>query len=362
MSKWKLNPTLKILESADFNHVLPLKSRIGIFTKYHGPRSIVIPTLLASSLTKIQPGESLEKVFDKDLISFLSQCEIILEEEIHPEIQYECKLIPEFSNHAIFDFTIDSYFSVENDPLKGMQLLKKSPMLGTLAQYEITKDTFDAFILLSCSVKGEIPRNVTGALTKSGCFTTERTIAERKQKEIDNFENNQNEYCQSRFTIINEVVSKLELECIQKYCKQVKNRGFLDGDFISGGKQRSHIYNDPQLAWLHLRSADLVSAIVRKKMEPSYSFLAFYNEGGDLPLHRDKPNCQVSISLAIDSSSNCVLNQWPLLIQHSNQPIKEIFWSIGEGLLFEGVNIAHKRLALPKNQSATFLILHYFGS
>lgn len=74
---------------------------------------------------------------------------------------------------------------------------------------------------------------------------------------------------------------------------------------------------------LHHQLTDYATEIFGQEVKPSYSFLSLYDDGGQCPLHLDRPQCRYTIDYLIRQDDD---NPWPINIgpQMSNREVKRV--------------------------------------
>jgi hypothetical protein len=97
-----------------------------------------------------------------------------------------------------------------------------------------------------------------------------------------------------------------------------------------------------------------VEELSGKQLHPTYSFVRIYRRGDRLERHRDRPSCEVSVSVNLGSDSEC---PWPLWIAG---PCGEKAAHLGPGdaLLYRGNDCEHWREPF-EGSDWTQLFLHY---
>ena len=142
--------------------------------------------------------------------------------------------------------------------------------------------------------------------------------------------------------------------------------GWLRRD--TGEIERLIAHNDPVarrvLEWL----CPWLSAVTGIALAPSYAFFAEYRHGADLPRHTDRDQCEVTVSLFIEylpgdgtgwpGDAPC---PWPLVIHAPGGDIA-LNQPPGGGPVFRGRALDHSRPALPVNDRARMLFLHYVAA
>jgi hypothetical protein len=118
-------------------------------------------------------------------------------------------------------------------------------------------------------------------------------------------------------------------------------------------------HNDPGLRLAHAALTATVSAVVGEAVKPSYVYAAVYHDGADLPTHRDRSQCEYTVSVCVD----CVPDPyrevpWPIVLETSAGRV-QVYQALGDGLLFKGTQITHGRPELAAGLSVASGFFHY---
>jgi hypothetical protein len=89
-------------------------------------------------------------------------------------------------------------------------------------------------------------------------------------------------------------------------------------------------------------------------LSPTYSYFRLYKHGDSLERHRDRPACEVSVSVNIGQAPS---DAWPLYVEGSAGPYGA-FLSPGDGLLYRGIDLFHWREPFQGNRLVQ-VFLHY---
>jgi hypothetical protein len=89
-------------------------------------------------------------------------------------------------------------------------------------------------------------------------------------------------------------------------------------------------------------------------LSPTYSYFRLYKHGDSLERHRDRPACEVSVSLNIGQVPS---DAWPLYVEGSAGPYGASL-SPGDGLLYRGIDVFHWREPFQGNRLVQ-VFLHY---
>jgi hypothetical protein len=90
------------------------------------------------------------------------------------------------------------------------------------------------------------------------------------------------------------------------------------------------------------------------RLYPTYSYFRVYKQGDVLKRHKDRPACEISISLTLGIQGS---HKWPLCIQG---PLgsDEVYLDPGDALLYRGIECAHWREAF-RGEHMAQVFLHY---
>ena len=99
----------------------------------------------------------------------------------------------------------------------------------------------------------------------------------------------------------------------------------------------------------------IYSQILGKNLIPTYSFFRKYYQTNTLEKHQDRPSCQYSATIQIDSSKD---EFWPIWIQSKNGQDVECNSKIGDAVFYKGCEVLHWREEL-KYEHSSHLFLHW---
>ena len=102
-------------------------------------------------------------------------------------------------------------------------------------------------------------------------------------------------------------------------------------------------YGAPAFDALLIYLMDDVSAMVGEPVVPTYSYARVYREGDELHRHRDRPACEHSLTLHLDSSGG----SWPVEFQAINGHVASFDLNPGDAVLYHGIEIPHWRGRCP---------------
>ena len=100
-----------------------------------------------------------------------------------------------------------------------------------------------------------------------------------------------------------------------------------------------------------------ISSIIEEPVIPTYCYGRIYKEGGTLSNHRDRPSCEISISLHLGGDS-----LWDFCIESKNREYKCVSLEKGDAILYLGNRAMHYRPGEYCGESYGQVFLHYIKS
>ena len=119
-------------------------------------------------------------------------------------------------------------------------------------------------------------------------------------------------------------------------------------EMFSGTKS---VYADPVFESLLNFIKPKVEKACKKELVPTYSFWRTYFKTQDCPPHKDRPSCQISVTLCIDASDK--KDMWDINVE--DQVFK---LDVGEGVIYRGCEQEHWRHELQYDWHRQ-VFLHY---
>lgn len=99
----------------------------------------------------------------------------------------------------------------------------------------------------------------------------------------------------------------------------------------------------------------IYSQISGKNLIPTYSYYRKYFQNNILEKHSDRPSCQYSATIQIDSSKD---ESWPIWIKDKNNQDIECNSKIGDIIYYKGTEVLHWRKEL-KYEHSSHLFFHW---
>ena len=136
--------------------------------------------------------------------------------------------------------------------------------------------------------------------------------------------------------------------------------------FMNGVIRKQPIMYDPDrgFCWQQYRPLDRMLEEVKPKIEkivgeelfPTYSYITGYTNNSYMLPHKDRPSCEISVSINLASTSNWALNFTDLTGKDCQLTTK-----IGDGVVYLGTEVTHWRDLLVNSTPEFFIqtFLHY---
>jgi hypothetical protein len=160
------------------------------------------------------------------------------------------------------------------------------------------------------------------------------------------------EIIQNNYIYVPEFISKDEArhlaEEFQEYCKKFNKKDVTD--------PAPHV--NSELNWLPfvrllVQKIPEVSKIIGEEVLPTYTYARWQTKGHDLPRHRDRASCEISISLNLKKDLD-----WGIWIQKPTGEEFEINLNPGDAVLYLGCQADHWRNKF-EGEEHIQVFLHY---
>ena len=99
-----------------------------------------------------------------------------------------------------------------------------------------------------------------------------------------------------------------------------------------------------------------VSALLGEKVLPTYTYARVYKEGSELVRHRDRPACEISLTLNLSKDVN-----WPIYFQRPDNSETSIELEPGDAVMYLGCQSDHWRNKF-EGRECVQLFMHYVRS
>jgi len=161
-----------------------------------------------------------------------------------------------------------------------------------------------------------------------------------------------------RYAVLRRLLPPYLAAALRRYYRAAVAEGLFErGDMQN--QRRLIAHNEPLARWVQASLSPLVARVAGEPVRPSYVYFARY-DAGDLPPHKDRPQCELSLSLLVDYEPEPAdLSPWALHVQRDGARPRAVRLGIGDALFYRGCELTHFRKALPAGHRSTHLFLHY---
>jgi hypothetical protein len=146
--------------------------------------------------------------------------------------------------------------------------------------------------------------------------------------------------------------AQVSATCGEKYGHEVyKHKPNMLGDWFDPMAPGVYTnYGDVMTETLLKDYQPKLEKIIDIDLVPTYSFLRLYQHGSELKMHKDRPSCEISVTLCLGYDSNY---NWPMYVE-----AKPIELEPGDIIVYKGENLKHGRDVF-KGQNHAQCFLHY---
>jgi hypothetical protein len=113
-------------------------------------------------------------------------------------------------------------------------------------------------------------------------------------------------------------------------------------------------YGDPLMERLLVALQPTWEEMLETELYPTYSYFRSYSTHDELPRHKDRPACEVTVSLCLGLNPAA---PWPLYLERESE-IHAVSLLPGDGVLYSGCVMAHWREPFP-GVFCNQVFLHY---
>ena len=115
------------------------------------------------------------------------------------------------------------------------------------------------------------------------------------------------------------------------------------------------VYGDPAFDMIMAMSTEDVGNIVGKSLIPQYTYARIYKNDSVLERHKDRPECEYSVSLCLGGDYE---TPWPIWIKDFSDGDHKVALNQGDMLVYQGTKLEHWREKFEGNAQYQ-LFMHY---
>jgi len=128
----------------------------------------------------------------------------------------------------------------------------------------------------------------------------------------------------------------------------------LQGDYQAPNS--SSMYDFMSFVRLLVEKVPEISELLGEKVLPTYTYARVYKEGSELLRHRDRPACEISLTLNLSKDKN-----WPIYFERPDGSETSVELEPGDAVMYLGCQSDHWRNKF-EGQECVQLFMHYVRS
>lgn len=154
------------------------------------------------------------------------------------------------------------------------------------------------------------------------------------------------------------LINPLQVGAMRTYARALRREGYLNSPRETDISKTRHFLHDEVVGrFFHLNMVELVSRMTGIESKASFSGLSHYLPGSLLTAHRDRPQCRLNVSLAVDNNRGLgKAGEWPLFIEYRGKAHR-IILQPGDGVIYSGHKSHHWRNAQPQGMVTSLYLL-----
>lgn len=155
------------------------------------------------------------------------------------------------------------------------------------------------------------------------------------------------------YVLVKGAVSKELVDLITQYTLFDEAVNFNPDQQVPGAHVK---YADPIMESLLIKLQSTIEENTGKSVYPTYSFYRIYRPGDELAHHKDRPSCELSITVSLGYDYKGSNTKWPIYVD-GNACVLEP----GDLVCYRGVDLDHWRepLVAPEGSWHSQAFLHY---
>ena len=149
-----------------------------------------------------------------------------------------------------------------------------------------------------------------------------------------------------KYKKVNNFFNENELKILSTYCDMQSRISMKNFEF---SKWHQGFYGEPIMDSMLLNKKDIVEKETNLELLPTYSFWRLYTKFQQLPKHKDRPSCEISLTA-------CIMNdgtEWPIFIDGN-----PILLNPGDACIYLGCESFHWREKFQGDHN-TQVFFHY---
>ena len=137
-----------------------------------------------------------------------------------------------------------------------------------------------------------------------------------------------------KYKLIPKLLDDKEIFLLKEYCKNKHINNQNNFDLIQNNCGDTYYYKDPLMQVILKSKKQIIEKQIGFELNETYTFWRCYTYGAELVKHTDRPSCEISATVFIDSDKL----DWPIFMDG-----KSFLLNKGDAVIYKGCDIEHWR-------------------
>jgi hypothetical protein len=137
-----------------------------------------------------------------------------------------------------------------------------------------------------------------------------------------------------KYKLIKNFLTKEEVKLLRDYCRIRHRINYDNFDNMQNKNGDTYFYADPLMESLLVNKLNVMEKETGLELLPTYAFWRMYTMFADLEKHKDRPSCEISVTVMLGSDGT----PWPIFMEGT-----EINMEPGDAAVYLGCEIEHWR-------------------
>ena len=139
---------------------------------------------------------------------------------------------------------------------------------------------------------------------------------------------------EKKYIVVKNFLTSNEAKLLTTYCKTMHRSNLTNFDLKQNDNGDTCFYGDPLMESLMLQKRKLMQDKTSLTLLPTYAFWRMYTLNSDLKPHKDRPSCEVSVTVKFGSDGK----PWPIYMDGTSVELDD-----GDAVIYAGCDVEHWR-------------------
>ena len=138
-----------------------------------------------------------------------------------------------------------------------------------------------------------------------------------------------------KYKLVKNFLTQEEIILLTDYCRIRHRINFDSFDSTQNDNGDTFFYGDPLMESLMVNKLNIMQKETGLELLCTYAFWRMYTVNADLKKHKDRPACEVSVTVQLGRSHNY---SWPIYMGGT-----PVYMAEGDGIVYPGTDVQHWR-------------------